>query len=124
MSVPGKPLPQIQSYGGRKEKASEKGEGYRGYKYQRLSFLNAQRHRHGSSAKEVDNAKPGAIPYDQSTETRKEQQSKHHEEKLVPTLSFYDRTNPHKPSALPSLTASQPRQYTISIALPGSIILN
>lgn len=86
--------------------------------------LNAQRHRHGSSAKEVENAKPGAIPYVQSTETRKEQQSKHHEEKLVPTLSFYDRTNPHKPSALPSLTASQPRQYTISIALPGSIILN
>lgn len=41
-----------------------------------------------------------------------------------PSLSFYERTNPHKPSALPSLTASTPRRYTVSIALPGSIVLN
>lgn len=45
-------------------------------------------------------------------------------EKAAPTLSFYQRTNPHKPSALASLHGCAPRRYTVSIALPGSIILN
>lgn len=38
--------------------------------------------------------------------------------------SFYQRTNPHKPSFLPQASASRARKYTLSIALPGSIILN
>lgn len=41
-----------------------------------------------------------------------------------PTLSFYQRTNPHKPSALNSLTGSAPRRYTVSVAIPGNIIMN
>jgi predicted SPOUT superfamily RNA methylase MTH1 len=44
--------------------------------------------------------------------------------KPTPTLSFYQRVNPHKPSALASLHGSAPRRYTVSVALPGSIILN
>lgn len=46
------------------------------------------------------------------------------EKQAGPTLSFYERTNPHKPSAIASLHGSVPRRYTVSIALPGSIILN
>lgn len=45
-------------------------------------------------------------------------------EKPAPSISFYQRTNPHKPSALASLHGNTPRRYTISVALPGSIILN
>lgn len=41
-----------------------------------------------------------------------------------PTITFYERTNPHKPSALSTLDGGAPRGYTISVALPGSIILN
>lgn len=42
----------------------------------------------------------------------------------TPSLSFYQRTNPHKPSALAALHGNAPRRYTVSVALPGSIILN
>ncbi|PWN91515.1 DUF171-domain-containing protein [Acaromyces ingoldii] len=40
--------------------------------------------------------------------------------------TFYQRTNPHKPSALPHLASSHTpaRKYTVSVALPGSIVLN
>lgn len=46
------------------------------------------------------------------------------QEKAEP--SFYQRTNPHKPSALPHLTSSHTpaRKYTVSVALPGSIVFN
>lgn len=46
------------------------------------------------------------------------------DDKATPKLSFYQRTNPHKPSALSSLHGNAPRKFTVSIALPGSIILN
>jgi predicted SPOUT superfamily RNA methylase MTH1 len=46
------------------------------------------------------------------------------DEEAAPKLSFYQRTNPHKPSALPTLHGCSPRKYTISVAIPGSIILN
>ncbi|UZJ57072.1 hypothetical protein CBS101457_006392 [Exobasidium rhododendri] len=46
------------------------------------------------------------------------------DEDATPKLSFYQRTNPHKPSALSSLHGSAPRRYTVSVAIPGSIILN
>jgi hypothetical protein len=45
-------------------------------------------------------------------------------EKPAPSLSFYQRTNPHKPSAIAALHGNAPRRYTVSVALPGSIILN
>ncbi|KAL9940701.1 hypothetical protein V8E36_000189 [Tilletia maclaganii] len=41
-----------------------------------------------------------------------------------PKLSFYERVNPHKPSARAIPSAKAARAYTISVALPGSIVLN
>ncbi|CAD6891654.1 unnamed protein product [Tilletia controversa] len=41
-----------------------------------------------------------------------------------PKLSFYERVNPHKPSAKAIPSSHGSRAYTISIALPGSIVLN
>lgn len=38
--------------------------------------------------------------------------------------SFYERTNPHKPSVLPRPSDQGGRKYTLSIALPGSIVRN
>ncbi|KAE8222932.1 hypothetical protein CF319_g3955 [Tilletia indica] len=47
-----------------------------------------------------------------------------HEPEGGPKLSFYERVNPHKPSAKAIPSAHGSRTYTISIALPGSIVLN
>ncbi|KAK0557055.1 hypothetical protein OC846_000701 [Tilletia horrida] len=41
-----------------------------------------------------------------------------------PKLSFYERVNPHRPSAKAIPSSSGGRLYTVSVALPGSIILN
>ncbi|KAK0534303.1 hypothetical protein OC835_002724 [Tilletia horrida] len=41
-----------------------------------------------------------------------------------PKLSFYERVNPHKPSAKAIPSVQGARTYTISVALPGSIVLN
>lgn len=60
----------------------------------------------------------------QTSDASQAVKSQHQADKAVPTVSFYERTNPHKPSALSSLQGKVPRRYTISVAIPGSIILN